>query len=197
MLQEPRVQHKTASAKRSVAARLKTSGYQPDHRPGSAGVSETGPCPLDGASLLRRADRALYQAKNEGRDLVCVDANDISHDLPDTLEAENFPRFSGKDSAGRDLNGFAALCDHAATPPATKVRAADSILGLYRQSESRLRISRHVRRRSNSLHRKKSGEDEAAHEPDFENGEPICSPTRLPRIAVRYECPGRKTVQNT
>ncbi|HXM42252.1 MAG TPA: diguanylate cyclase [Bryobacteraceae bacterium] len=41
----------------------------------SAGVSEAAPHPLDGVSMLRRADRALYHAKEEGRNMVRVYAD--------------------------------------------------------------------------------------------------------------------------
>jgi diguanylate cyclase (GGDEF)-like protein/PAS domain S-box-containing protein len=42
----------------------------------SAGVSEAGLLPLGGVSLLQRADRALYCAKNDGRNLVRAMPND-------------------------------------------------------------------------------------------------------------------------
>ena len=53
----------------------------------SAGVSEAGRDVLDGVSLLRRADRALYQAKEDGRNLVHIYSNDEGQNPTAPLEA--------------------------------------------------------------------------------------------------------------
>jgi diguanylate cyclase (GGDEF)-like protein len=58
----------------------------------SAGVSEAGPASLDGVSLLRRADRALYQAKEDGRNLVRVDTGDGHKPAPPVEAAPATPQ---------------------------------------------------------------------------------------------------------
>ncbi|MGA2741431.1 MAG: diguanylate cyclase [Bryobacteraceae bacterium] len=66
-----------AEAVRAAVACLEIGGHGdgPIMLTISAGVSEAAAHPLDGVSLLRRADRALYCAKEEGRNLVRVYAD--------------------------------------------------------------------------------------------------------------------------
>jgi diguanylate cyclase (GGDEF)-like protein len=77
---------KKAEAIRAAVARLDVGGRDEGaiKLTVSAGVSEAGPLPLGGVSLLQRADLALDRAKNDGRNLVRADAND---DLAASLEA--------------------------------------------------------------------------------------------------------------
>jgi diguanylate cyclase (GGDEF)-like protein len=82
--------------------RIDEPGVDPIGLTISAGVSEIGPRPLDGASLLRRADRALYQAKNKGRNLVCVYADDSRHNLTEPLDVEILSTFLSEDANLRE-----------------------------------------------------------------------------------------------
>jgi len=69
---------KKAEAIRAAVERLDIGGWDEGaiKLTVSAGVSEAGLLPLDGVSLLQRADRALYRAKNDGRNLVRATPND-------------------------------------------------------------------------------------------------------------------------